>query len=371
VCKPGTSPRIGLFGGAFNPPHWGHLLVAETARDRLGLDLVYWIPAARPPHKEIAPEDPAPEDRAAMVSAAIGDHPAFRLLDLELNRPGPSWSIDTARVVAALHPEAELHFILGADALAGLSSWREPEALARLVTFAVHGRGPAPVAALSGARVVDVAGPLIGLSSSALRRDLLEARSVRYAIPEPAARIIEERGLYLPPLPEGMRRHIEEAVEAAIALAERWGLSAGTLSLAARHHDLYRATSPEALLSLAENLGERIDEHERREPMLLHGRLAARRVLAPGIADPDGVRDRAADAIRAHVTGAPEMTPEAETLIVADRLGKDWARVADVPDDRRQAVRLALEGKFRTLAARGVAIHPRIEAALSAYGGRH
>src|SRR5262245_25254697 len=125
--------RIGLFGGTFDPPHVGHLVLAECARDRLGLDEVRFIPAGQPPHKRRHPVSPSAA-RLAMVRLAVRGNRAFVVSTLEARRDGVSFTIQTLRRVASEAPRARLYLLMGADSLDEFSTWREPEAILGLAT---------------------------------------------------------------------------------------------------------------------------------------------------------------------------------------------------------------------------------------------
>ena len=132
--------RVGLFGGSFNPIHLGHLRAAEEVREALKLDLVYFIPAASPPHKQSSELAPA-EHRLAMVRAATKGNRHFMTSDVEIRRSGRSYTIDTVRhFLATLKQPAPLYLMMGADQFAELDSWKEPEELTRLCNFVVHTR---------------------------------------------------------------------------------------------------------------------------------------------------------------------------------------------------------------------------------------
>jgi nicotinate-nucleotide adenylyltransferase len=180
---------VGIFGGTFDPVHVGHLAIANAALDELGLDRVYFVPARRSPLKEDGPTASA-EDRLGMLTAAIAGEPRFRVSRLELDREGPSFTVDT---LAALKREGELYLILGADAYADFERWREPERIRRLATIVVAAR-PGVTNAPSGVRMLD--SPLMDISSRELRARAARGRSLRYLVPETALRYIEEHRLY-------------------------------------------------------------------------------------------------------------------------------------------------------------------------------
>jgi nicotinate-nucleotide adenylyltransferase len=201
-AEPGGS-RTAVFGGTFDPPHVGHLAVAQDVHEALGLDTVVFVPAARPPHKEGMRITDA-EVRFRMVEAAVGEDPRFRVSRLELEREGPSWTVDTLRRLRDQDPGGTLFLLLGADQWAGFGSWREPEAILELaapVLMSRNGDHPEEVdpGLPSGLRpdFRDVRVTRMDLSSTELRRRVREGRPIRYLVPEPVRRIIESEKLYL------------------------------------------------------------------------------------------------------------------------------------------------------------------------------
>jgi len=199
---------IGLLGGSFNPIHLGHLVLAEEARGRLGLERVLFVPARVSPHKLGKPLAPA-EDRLRMVQLAIADNPAFEASDLELRREGPSYSVDTVQQLREQSGgEWDIHFLIGADTLPELSAWHRVGELADLCKLAVFSRPGESLdaldplrAALRDDQVAALAArrfeiPLIGISSTDIRRRAREGRSIRYLVPEAVRRYLVAKGLY-------------------------------------------------------------------------------------------------------------------------------------------------------------------------------
>jgi nicotinate-nucleotide adenylyltransferase len=199
---------LGVFGGTFDPIHHGHLAIAEEARESLGLERVLFVPAAASPFKaDRTATDPA--HRLAMVEAAIEGNPAFSCSRLELERPAPSYTVDT---LAALGTEGtgpdDLWLILSSEALAGLPRWHEPGRILDLARLAVVPRaGTDPLgpdwarAAFPGRedRFTFLSGPLLPISGSVVRRRAAAGRSVRYLVPDVVARYIKMYGLYSNP----------------------------------------------------------------------------------------------------------------------------------------------------------------------------
>jgi nicotinate-nucleotide adenylyltransferase len=194
---------IGVLGSAFNPPHLGHLALAQEALWQLGLSEVILVPTGEAPHKRIL-DDPGRELRLAMTRLAAADDSRFSVSTLEVDREGPSYTYETLELLAGERPDTDLVFVMGADAAVGLESWRKPERVAELARLAVARRAgvsEAEVAAVM--RSLDAAGratmlemPQFGVSSSAVRERAAAGRPLRYLVPEPVARFIEEKGVY-------------------------------------------------------------------------------------------------------------------------------------------------------------------------------
>lgn len=192
----GTGLRIGVFGGTFDPVHLGHLEVAEEVRRALGLDRMLLVVANEPWQKQDRPVTPA-EDRFAMVAAGLADHPGLEASRLELDRGGPSYTVDTVRELAALEPAAEVFVVVGADVAGTLDTWKEAGTLRALVTVAVVDRpGAEGVDPPPGWRVVRVPVEPVDVSSTGLRSRLEAGEPVTGAVPDAVIRCIAERGLY-------------------------------------------------------------------------------------------------------------------------------------------------------------------------------
>ncbi|MFW6084192.1 MAG: nicotinate-nucleotide adenylyltransferase [Gemmatimonadota bacterium] len=173
--------RIGIFGGAFDPPHVGHKIVAMDLVEALELDRLLVVPTARPPHRTTA--WPA-ETRFAFARAAFAGDPRIEVSDLELRRDGPSYTVDTLERVRAVHPDARLFLVVGRDQYEGFGDWHRPERivdLAELIVMRRDGRAPR-VDGRFPFRRVDVT--RVDLSSTEVRDRLAEGRSVRYLVPE-------------------------------------------------------------------------------------------------------------------------------------------------------------------------------------------
>ncbi len=199
--------RIGVFGGTFDPVHVGHLIIAEQCREQGRLDEVWFVPAARPPHKQDRPRTPFAQ-RVEMLRLAIAGQPAFHIEELEQERPGPSYTVDTLAECHRRRPDTDWELILGSDSLRDLSRWYEPVRIVELAGLLVWERPESPVPTeaelRAGLRLPDsvrlryqmLTQPLIGISSSYLRRRVAEGRSIRYLVPRAVECYIHEKQLY-------------------------------------------------------------------------------------------------------------------------------------------------------------------------------
>lgn len=191
---------VGLFGGSFNPPHLAHLIVAEVAREQFDFREIWWIPNGTPPHKDDAGLA-SPEHRLAMTRLATATNPAFRVLDVEVQREGPSYTVDTVRALQDAHPDTDFGLIIGSDSLDGFASWHCPDEIADRVSLVVYKR-PGDLATVAAPRFANrahyVAAPVLEVSSTEIRARRRERRSVRYLVPEPVRAYLDDHGLYQP-----------------------------------------------------------------------------------------------------------------------------------------------------------------------------
>lgn len=195
--------RLGILGGAFNPPHIGHLVCAQEALVQLELDRVVFVPVGEAPHRALE-DDPGAEARLEMVELAIDGDERFSTSRIEIEREGPSYTVDTLEQLRAEAPDDELFLILGGDQAAALAGWHEPEQVLERATVAVlerlsWGRNAIgiKIGRLRGAeavRYLDM--PLMQVSSSMIRRRVRKALPIRYLVPDRVASYIEENDLY-------------------------------------------------------------------------------------------------------------------------------------------------------------------------------
>jgi len=197
--------RIGIFGGTFNPPHLGHLILAETALEEINLDRVFFVPAASPPHKTNKPLASATH-RMAMVQLATMNNQRFVVSSVDMDRPGPHYTNDMIEIFKGHYPNAEFYFLMGSDSLRDLLSWKDPDVLIELTKLAVMQR-PSIYPDLSALtrelpglleQVYFLDAPEIEISSTEIVRMLKSQKSVRYRVPASVLRYLKEHKLYAP-----------------------------------------------------------------------------------------------------------------------------------------------------------------------------
>jgi nicotinate-nucleotide adenylyltransferase len=175
--------RIGIFGGAFDPVHLGHLITAEQAREQARLEQVWFLPTFQPPHKSrtLTPF----HHRLEMLELAIAGHEAFRIDPLEKERTGPSYTVDTLRLLREKHPKHEFHLIVGGDCVPDLPHWRDPQGIAAQAPLVIIGRpDTAAIDPPSYFRWQRVETLLMQISSTDIRQRLTQGRSIRYLVPK-------------------------------------------------------------------------------------------------------------------------------------------------------------------------------------------
>lgn len=200
-----SAQRIGILGGTFDPPHVGHLWLATLAVDAMSLDRVLFMPAAQPPHKRRKGMTRA-TDRLLMTRLAIAGDEAFGLTLIEMERPGPSYTIDSVEELQRLYgTDGALYLLMAADSLGDIDTWREPDALLERIEWVVGPRPGSPLPDRSAledrfgakaSRIHLLEGPSLDVSSSEIRRRVAARRAIRYLVPRGVEELIGQRGLY-------------------------------------------------------------------------------------------------------------------------------------------------------------------------------
>lgn len=378
--------RIGIFGGSFNPPHLGHVLAVQEFREKLGLDTVLLVPAAVPPHKALSANTPAPEARLEMTRLAVQRLPYACVSDIELQREGKSYTVDTLTALREQYPDDELVLLMGTDMLLTFSRWYQPERILQLATLAVAHRGKdwldelsACAAALTerfGGRVQLVENRCLPYSSTSVRAMLAFGCAERYL--EPAVLdYIRQNALYytgrpLKNLPfDELRtvglallktqrvRHVIGCSETAAALAEHYGADVTDAARAGMLHDVTKALTGEEQLKLCEEYGMILNHFERENPKLLHaktGAAVARRLF--------GENEAVCSAIKWHTTGRAGMSLLEKIIYLADYVepSRDFDGIGELRSLTWQnldaAMLLGLEMTMQQLREKGSAIDP-------------
>ncbi len=192
----GTRPKLAIFGGSFDPPHLGHLILAEQIRDQFQIDRLIWMPGYLPPHKQdyaLA----SPQNRLAMVTIAIASNPGFEVSDLEIDRKGISFTVDTLEEISSQYPESELFLIVGADSFVGMDTWYLPDRIRELAKLIVYGRKGSDLTRNEDGDILFADGPDIDISSTLVRNAMRSGRSIRYLVTDEVRHYIAENKLYI------------------------------------------------------------------------------------------------------------------------------------------------------------------------------
>ncbi len=190
--------RVGVFGGTFDPPHVGHMLLASDVREALKLDRLIFVPTGVQPLKVDNPPVASPQDRLEMVRPAVADDAYYTVEDAEINRKGLSYTVDTLEHLSQHIPAAKLFLLLGEDALATFDKWRNPGRIRELATVALMRRGGSSSSRLEDIpeAVIEVTTRRIDVSSTEIRERLRADKSIKGFVPESVERFIDARGLY-------------------------------------------------------------------------------------------------------------------------------------------------------------------------------
>ena len=359
--------RIGIYGGAFNPPHAGHVHAARYAMDALGLDRLIVIPTCVSPHKTTPADTPTPAQRLEMTRLAFAGIPGVEVSQLELSRGGISYSVDTLQQLHDQYPQAQLFLCMGTDMFLSFESWREYQRIIKLSALAVVFRGlpEEQEKALEqkkhleamGATVYLPENPVTEVSSTDLRR-LVSFGCTQAFLPEKVATYIRENKLYgcgsyyrdLPMdqleqvvvslLKPSRVAHVMGCRDTCIALAEKWGADAVDAGRAGLLHDITKALDGPLQLTLCRAYGTMLDDFSVQNPKTLHaltGSLVAKHIF--------GENEAVVAAICSHTTGKANMNLLEKIVYVADYMepNRDFPGVDELRELAFRDIDLALK----------------------------
>ena len=332
--------RIGIYGGAFNPPHIGHIQAAQYGLKAMQLDRLLMIPSCDSPHKALPENSPDAKQRLEMLSLAIGQAEKIQVSDIEICRGGTSYTYQTVAQLREIYPNEELVLFMGTDMFLSFLSWREPERILKDASIAVFYRGEREerenisrqkmLLASMGATVYTVENPVIEVSSTDLRRMLIFGCAGKY-LPKPVRDYIESNKLYgtgqnlkglsleqleqwvISLLKPNRVSHVLGCRDTAVELAKLWGADETDAARAALLHDITKALDGEHQLTTCREYGIILDNFSQENPKTLHaltGSLVAERIF--------GESEAVVKAIASHTTGKENMNVLEKIIYVAD-----------------------------------------------------
>lgn len=186
--------KVGILGGTFNPPHMGHLIMAEQVKDQLDLDKIFFMPTAQPPHSSVTKTTIASEKRVQMLELATMDNSDFEIERYEVDKGGKNYTYDTMKALIELYPTVDFYFIVGGDMIADMPTWYRIDELIELVQFVGVNRPSYSVETEYPIIMVDI--PMIDISSSTIRKKVAMNCSIKYLVPEDVRNYIVLEGLY-------------------------------------------------------------------------------------------------------------------------------------------------------------------------------
>ncbi|MBQ3093795.1 MAG: nicotinate-nucleotide adenylyltransferase [Clostridia bacterium] len=381
--------KAAIFGGSFDPVHVGHVALATGLADALGLDRVVLMPTGQPPHK-VKQTDTADVHRLAMCRLAAREDERLTVSDLEIQKGGASFTVDTLEALCAAEPETQWHLFMGADMFLTLASWKRFEDIAKMAVLCTVPRDGVDADKLAayakeleayGARCVVCDLPPIDVSSTDIRVRAEEGRSLEGLVPPAVAAYIAEKGLYREAVPVSRDEQFRDIIQArltperyrhSLAVADEAKRLAPTLGAdpdkaytAGLLHDILKNTNPDLQLQILDDFDILLDDVEASSKKLWHARSGAvfiEKVL--GVTD-----EEILSAVRYHTTAKAAMRPLELTLYLADFTSADrdyddvdvMRRLVDT--DVAKAMRYALAYTIRDLAAKNAPIHPDTVAA--------
>jgi len=385
--------RIGVFGGTFNPPHVGHILAAEQAISALELDRLLLVPDRVAPHKQLPGNSATPRQRLEMLRIAAEGKPKMTVSDIELDREGPSYTVETVRQLKQRFPDAKLYLLMGTDMFLSFLNWRQPEQILENAELAVVYRGEKgeadavrkQKAALEqqNARVHLIQNRINAISSTQLRR-LLAFHCADDFLSPGVADYIRSNGLYdvAAPWKNLPMERLEQVVvrllnpnrvahvlgcrDTAVALARRWGADETDAARAGILHDITKALDGPLQLTLCRAYGKILSDFSQKNPKTLHaltGSLVAERIFGENAA--------VVSAIANHTTGKAGMDLLETIIYVADYMepNRDFPGVQTLRElafsDISAALKLGLEMTLEHLKQQGSEVSPESKEALA------
>ena len=383
--------RIGIYGGAFNPPHTGHIRAAEYAVQALNLDKLLLIPSCTSPHKPLPAGSPEPRQRLEMTKLWAGEK--MEVCDIELSRGGTSYTYQTVEQLKAMYPQDELVLFMGTDMFLSFHTWKEPERILDCVSLAVFYRGDRNEQAAiaekqqayetAGHRVYLVENPVTEISSTQLRR-MLVFRCAAPFLDEKVLHYIEDNDLYgtekdyrnlsmedleqvvVHLLNPNRVKHVLGCRDTAAELAKVWGADETDAARAGLLHDITKALDGPLQLTLCREYGKVLDEFSESNPKTLHaltGSMVAERIF--------GENEAVVKAIESHTTGKPAMNTLEKIIYVADYMepNRDFPGVEELRrlayTDLDGALKLGLEMTLAMLVQQKRQISPASSQALA------
>lgn len=371
--------KIGIYGGTFDPIHNGHIAIAKAVKAELGLDSLIFVVAADPPHKDISGRTPA-LIRLKMVELALEDEDGLSVSDIEIQRGGVSYTVETLECFTRLHPGAELYFILGADMLSSFSSWYKPDRILELAKLAaVQRKGQmADIEQLAASVMNTLGGTVVAtevcgdnISSTEVRKRVFDALPINGLVPSRVELFIHKNLLYAPEELMTVKTLLEERLDEprlehslltareAVMLAYKHGLNTQKARLCGLVHDCAKLRGP-ALESYMKRLAFKPTKDERQNTYMIHARLGALAAESEyGITDPEIL-----NAIRLHTLGSPDMTPFDEVIFLADKLepSREYRRIAHIRElayeNLDAAVAAVIRNNIEYNRSRKMPVHP-------------
>jgi len=374
--------RIGIYGGAFNPPHRGHVSSSNAAVEELDLDKLLVIPSGLPPHKTISEDSPGAAQRYKLTRLAFEDIPKTEVSDIEIMREGKSYTVDTIEELKSRFPGAEFFMLLGTDMFITLPEWHNADKLLRDVTPVIASRyRDIPEIAREtytllrerGIETIAIRNRTLEISSSELRGMLGRREGREYLMPSVYKEIIKNGYYGAKPdfdwlrfeaykmLDEKRIRHVAGCEAEAVSLSKRWGVDTDSAREAAILHDITKKLSRDEHLEILNANSESLGEIEQTNEKLMHAKTGA--LIAKSEFNVNG---DVMDAILWHTTGKAQMTPLEMIIYIADYIepnrdyDEPWFGVLKrlAYENLGSAMRLGLEKSIEDLRQRGKTIHP-------------